>query len=139
MEKKLRLTIGCRARIITIEEKPKQTGPGFCSNEDSWRSGYGGREVLLKERSRQSFSVMLLGEGIKTLEKEKAGIVADEMAWIDEDDLELVDMDFDTNLDYMDWYQEHEDEFCFDCGAWFPENGRDGASCPNQKCPGRYN
>ena len=58
------------------------------------------------------------------------------MAWIDEEDMVLVDSDFDTNLDFIDWYQEHEDEFCPDCGAWFPENGRNNVVCPNQKCPG---
>lgn len=129
-----RLTVGCRTRILTIEEKPKQTGSGFVSNEDSWRKEFGGREVLLVERSHGSFDVLLLGEGVRTLEKEKAGIVDDEMAWIDEDDMELIDRDFTTNLDYIDWYQEHADDFCPDCRVWFPDNGRDDASCPNQKC-----
>ncbi len=136
MKKKQRLTVGCRAHIITIEEKPKQTGPGFYGNEESWREDYGGREVLLVERSHGTFDVMLLGKGVKELKKKDPHTVVDKMAWIDEEDMVLVDSDFDTNLDFIDWYQEHEDEFCPDCGAWFPKQKMDEASCPNQKCPG---
>ena len=103
-----RLTIGCRTRIITIKEKPKQEGSGHASNEDFWRRQYGGREVLLKERSHRSFSVMLIGNGVKELKKEDPNTITSEMAWVPEEDMELVNRDFDTNLDFMDWYQDNE-------------------------------
>ena len=137
MEKKHRFTVGCRARILTLAEKPPQTETkdGHYMNESSWRKDYGDREVILVERSHGTFTVMLLGEGVKKLKKEDPHTVDDEMAWIDEEDMVLVDKDFDTNLDFIDWYQEHEDEFCGDCGAWFPENGRDWFLCPNKECP----
>ena len=141
MEKKQRLTIGCRARIITIEEKPKQTGSEFFANESSWREGYGGREVLLEERNQGDFSVMLLGKGVKELKKKDGHTIDGGMAWVPEEDMVFVNKDFDANLDFIDWYQEHEDEFCPDCGVWFPENGglnedETDVLCPNQKCPG---
>ncbi|KKN33243.1 hypothetical protein LCGC14_0805820 [marine sediment metagenome] len=136
MKKKQRLTIGCRARILTIKEKPKQTGPRFFANESSWRESFGGREVLLVERSQSDFSVMLLGKGVKDFKRKDPNTADGGMAWVPESDMVLINKDFDTNLDFIDWYQEHEDEFCPDCGAWFPENDGMDTVCPNQKCPG---
>ena len=135
MRKKQRLTIGCRARILTLKEKPKQTSvDGHYMNESSWRRDYGGREVLLAERTSGSgdFSVMLLGKGVKELKRKDPNTIVNQMAWVSEEDMVWVNSDFNTNLDFIDWYQENEEEFCPDCGAWFPENGLDDVSCP--KC-----
>ncbi len=134
MKKKQRLIIGSRARILTLKEKPKQVGPEFFKNEESWREEFGGREVLLVKRSSGDgdFSVMLLGKGVKELKRKDPHTVKDRMSWVPEEDMVLVDRDFDANLDFIDWYQEHEEEFCPDCGAWFPENETDDALCP---CP----
>lgn len=139
-----RMTIGCRCRIKTLEEMPQRKGPTHYSNEHSWREEYGGREILLLERSSSGgFSFMLLGKGVTELKRETTGIVSGKCAWIDEDNLVLVDADFDTNLDFIDWYQENEDNFCGDCGAWFPDNMKredpddgDNYRCPNPECPG---
>jgi hypothetical protein len=58
------------------------------------------------------------------------------MAWIPEEDMKLINADFDTNLDFMDWYQEHEGDFCPDCGAWFPDRGRIDPSTDKEfECP----
>jgi hypothetical protein len=126
-KKKPRLTIGCRARMLNTSHR-----------------SYAGHEVLLKERnSNGDFAVMILGKNVKELEKEKSGIVENEIAWVSESALELVDKDFDTNLDFMDWYEQHENDFCPDCLAWFPGNsgfmGKDPKTgkylkCPNKKC-----
>jgi hypothetical protein len=121
-----RLTIGCRARILTLIERPSRNGKkGHFLNEDSWRRNYGGREVLLIERTTGGdFSVMLLGKGVTKLKRKDPNTVVNKMAWIPEEDLVLVDRNFDKNLDFIDWYQEHEDDFCPDCGTWFPDRGR---------------
>jgi len=125
--KKQRLTIGCRARIL---------------KESSWYEDIGEQEILLKERSSGGdFAVIVLGKGVKELEKEKTGIVENEVAWVSERDMKLINRDFDTNLDFMDWYVEHEDDFCSDCLGWFPNNGREDPEtgedfkCPSKECP----
>ena len=125
-----RLTIGMRCRFIS--EKAK---------DHSWAE-YAGHDVLLKERSSGGdFSVMILGQA--ELKKEDPKTVMNEVAWVSEDELEFVNSRFKANLDFMDWYEEHSDDFCGDCGAWFPDNGRlnpetdDDYVCPNERCPGR--
>lgn len=123
-----RLTIGMRCRF-----RPKRS---------SWKE-YTGHECLLQERSGKEFSVMVLAKGKNVrLEKEKTGVVINQVAWVAPGDLEYVDSKFKSNLDFMDWYEEHEEDFCGDCGAWFPgysmagEEGFEEARCPNEKCPG---
>lgn len=127
-----KLTVGCRARILTLKEKPKQRG-----NDSSWRKSYGGREVLLSERCAGEFSVMLLGEGVTKLKMEASNIVEDEMAWVPESDMVWVNSNFKANLEFIDWYEENEDNFCPNCGTWFPEIGsmdEDGIECVCSKC-----
>lgn len=125
-----RLTIGMRCRFIS-----KKT------EDHSWAE-YADRECLLKERSSGGdFSVMVLGQ--EELKKEDPKTVLNEVAWVSEDDLEFVNAKFKANLDFMDWYEEHEEDFCGDCLAWFPDRGRldpetdEDHVCPNEKCPGR--
>ena len=134
-KKQHRLTVGCRVRFLTIKEKPLNRKNGFI-NEGHWRQEYGGREVLIQERGGSGdLSVILLGKGVKELKKEDANTVDGAMAWVPESDLVLVDDDFDKNLDFIDWYEEHEEDFCPDCGAWFPDNDRIDDICPSKKCP----
>ena len=130
MKKKTRkLTIGMRARF---KDNTSWT--------DEYHKEYRGKECLLEERSNGSFSVHILGQ--KKLIKKDPNTITGGVAWVDEECLEFVDAKFKANLEFMDWYQEHEDEFCGDCGAWFPDNGRmdgktgDDYRCPNEKCPG---
>jgi hypothetical protein len=128
-----RLTIGMRCRFKVA-----------WAATHSW-SEYAGHECLLQERSSTGgFSVMVLGEGKNVeLKKEDPTTVVNQVAWVNEEELEHINSDFGTNLDFMDWYQEHEEDFCGDCGAWFPNSGGiDPATdedyvCPNRECPGR--
>ena len=125
-----RLTLGMRAKFVPH--------PG---GNTSWDE-FTGQECLLKERSSSGgFAVMVLGQS--ELKKEDPKTIENQVAWVDEGELEFVNADFDTNLEFMDWYQENDDNFCGDCGAWFPHNGmmdpeteRDHV-CPNEKCLGR--
>jgi len=137
MTKPRRLTIGMRCRIKTLKEVPSRNGKkGFVGNEDTWRRDYGGQHVFLKERSGGEFSVMLIGEKFtneRILPIETTGVIENEMAWVSESDLAFVNADFDANLDYMDWYEGNENDFCGDCGAWHPDLS---VRCPNPGCPG---
>lgn len=123
----MRLTVGMRCRI-----KPSSSWYNDAETEIN--------EVLLEKRSGNSFS--FLGLGQEELKKEDPQTVTGGGAWIDEDDLEHINSDFETNLEFMDWYQEHEEDFCGDCGAWFQEQGQwdpdteEDIRCPNEKCPG---
>ena len=125
-----RLTVGMRARFNN-----KKEGDG----SDVWRGHpwkeYQGREALLLERSSNGgFSVMVLGKGVTELKKEQTGIVENQVAWVNEEGLDFINADFDTNLDFIDWYQQHKDDFCGDCLAWRPNQDE---PCPNEDCPGR--
>jgi len=128
-KKPTKLTVGMRARFKVQEVK-----------NHSW-SDCGGCDCLLEKRSQDSFSVMILGQ--KQLKKKDPKTVVGGVAWVNEEDLEWVDSNFKANMEFIDWYEEHEEEFCGDCGAWFPDNGcydkKTGKDtvCPNEKCPGR--
>lgn len=108
--KKSRLTVGYRARILTLKEKPRNKKHlGYEGH--SWRRDYGGREVLLSERDANcGFSVMLLDRGVTKLIKDK-NIISNEMAWVPESDMAIVDDDLGTNLDFMDWYKDNEENY----------------------------
>ncbi len=138
MEKK-RLTVGCRARILPPAPKNKKDRRHF---ERSWRENYPNREVLLIERSSGGeFSVLLLvsGENVPLTQGGK-NVVDNKVAWISEEDMELVDANFSVNLDFIDWYEEHEEYYCPDCGEW--TGGELSCldidfECQNKKCPSR--
>ena len=105
-----KLTIGYRCRI-----KPSST---------SWGSkghGYENREVLLQERNDGEFSVMVLKRGKNVPLDKHWKTVTGVVAWVIPDDMELVDKDIDTNLDFMDWWEEHKEDFCPECD-WFDEH-----------------
>lgn len=123
-----RLKVGMRCRI---------------KKNSDWDE-YVGHEILLERRNGKKFSFLVLREGKNIpLEKEKAGVVENWCSWITEDELEFVDSDFERNMDFIDWYQENEELFCPDCGAWYPKYGRidpetdDYYPCPNEECPGQ--
>jgi len=106
----------------------------------SW-AGYAGNDVLLEERSQGEFSVIVLGQ--KELKKRDPKTVINQFAWVNEEDLEFINADFETNLNFIDWYQERKEDFCPDCGAWFPKQGGvdpetgEECVCPRKKCLGR--
>ena len=123
-----RLTVGCRARI-----KPSS----------SWKDhGCAKREVLLTERSGRKFAAMVLPEGKEVqLIKPKVGeesFVQNQIAWVAEEDLELVYREFDTNLELIDWAQENDENFCPDCSVFLGEdpapNWEGDYICPKCGC-----
>ena len=97
-----RLTVGYRCRI-----KP----------DSSWAEhGYANHECILKERSGAEFSVLMLKKGTNVELFRGDGTVVDECAWFTEHaDLELVDKEIDTNIRFLDWYEEAEEYKCPDC------------------------
>lgn len=103
-----KLTLGYRARI-----KP----------DSGWGDDdYANREVILAERSsNDDWSVMVLKEGVNVPLDKHWETVADEVAWIHESGLDLVDKNIEANIRFMDWWHEHEEDFCPDCG-YFDEN-----------------
>jgi hypothetical protein len=146
MTKPKRLTIGMRVRVLTIKELEKKLGKKIKADDYFWNRNDGGKHALLQERSSSGgFSILTIGDKWKNeriLPKETTGVIDGGGAWVDEDVMEFINADFDVNLDYMDWYQENEDNFCGDCGEWFPNRGvtdpKTGKDyrCPNKKCPG---
>lgn len=109
--KQHRLTVGCRVRIKTLKEKPAKRGRSVEASESYWRRTDGGHEAILLERTNDygeyaAFSFISLAKGTKKLKKDSKIIVGGG-AWIPEDDMVLVDSDFDANLDFIDWYNNH--------------------------------
>ena len=97
-----RLTIGYRCRV-----KP---GSSWCDH------GYADHECILAKRSGQDFSVVMLKKGTNVALFRGDGTVVDECAWFEEhSDLELVDKDIDTNIRFLDWYEEAKEYECPDC------------------------
>jgi hypothetical protein len=136
---KKRLTMGMRVRILTLAELSKKLGKKCKSADYYWNHYDGGKHALLQERSSGSgdFSILIIGKKWKNerfLPKETTGVIDGGGAWVNEDVMEFVNADFDVNLDYMDWYQEHENDFCGDCGIW----REDKDPCPNKDCPGNH-
>jgi len=131
-----RLTIGMRVRILTIKEMEKKLGKKVKADDYFWNRTDGGKHALLQERSSGGgFSIITIGDKWKNeriLPKETTGVIDGGGAWVDEECMEFVNADFDANLDYLDWYQENESNFCGDCGAWKGEKD----DCSNKKCPG---
>jgi len=122
-----RLTVGYRCRI-------KPEGP--------WglKDGYAGHEVILTERSRKEFSVLVLKKGKDIPLNRVDGIVVNCIAWLDEDELEFVDKNIDTNIRFIDWYAEIEEYECPDCGHLCHEeymadlDRDDDFECPKCDC-----
>jgi hypothetical protein len=143
-----RLTIGMRVRILTLAELSKKLGKkckyalrGFGGADYFWNHHYGGKHALLKKRSSGGggFSILTIGNKWKNeriLPKETTGVIDGGGAWVHEDVMEFINADFNVNLDYMDWYEEHEHDFCGDCGVWRPD--AEGTICPNKDCPGNH-
>jgi hypothetical protein len=92
------------------------------------------RHVLLCERSSNGdFSVLALEEGYTGPLKEDVSIVAGKSAWVDADELEVVDFRLKDNFGFIDWYSEVEEDVCPHCYNHIVEY--------EKKCPGcgKYN
>ena len=109
-----RLTLGYRARI----------------KSERWEE-YTNHEVLLTERSGKNFGGIVLKKGANTLLTKGTGTVIDQVAWLYPDEIEFVDSNIEANMDFIDWYEENEDNFCPDCQNFCGENA---TNCPKCGC-----
>ena len=121
--KSKKLTIGCRARMLS---------------NDHFKE-YKGYEVILTQRSSGygSFCALVINPKYngKPLPIKTTGVIENSIAWIHEQNLKLIDSNFNHNITFMDWYACAEDEFCGDCGEYIGDYWV-GSNCPNPKCPG---
>lgn len=101
-DREMKLTVGCRARL-----KP--------DSKSNWLLTLGKSDVLLTERAGDEFAALVLKENTGEL-KEDIKLIENEVAWLSERDLELVNMDFANNMRFIDWYQEAKESECPDCG-----------------------
>ena len=111
-----RLTIGCR---VKLNPKVKSTW--------DWLNGH---DLLLTERLGKEFAAIVLKKGVSMGLTEKPGMIIDnEVAWLSENELVLINADFDTNLNFIDWYQEHQADECPDCVEFGEENVKICSKC----------
>ncbi len=102
---KRRLTVGFKARLKEHHRTKRSTGYDM--------SDVCGMEVLLTERSNSgSFAILILNEKGVTKYKKSCKIIHDSLAWVEEGDLEFINDDVNTNLDFIDWYEDHECSKC---------------------------
>jgi len=94
------ITVGSRATVIS----------------DRWEE-FKGQDVLISKRNGNKFNVIVLASGVKEITLEPS-LFEDEAAWFSLDELEFVDNNLEANMAGINWYQEHQDEYCPDCGAY---------------------
>ena len=122
-DKNMRLMVGCRA---SLKKGSHWTKGKFATFEP-------GRQVLLKGRKGDDFTIFALPKGFTGELTKDIKLYDGEMSWVHKDDMKLVDVNFAANLDFLDWYAGIEDDLCGDClEAFTDEEG----ICPNPKCPG---
>jgi len=109
-----RLTVGCRASLKEGAHWAKIFEPG--------------RHVILLERDSDNFTALVLRKrfvGKLTLDIK---LTYSTVAWINENELKLVDTSFNTNLNFIDWYNEVKQDECPACGNHIVSG--------KEKCPG---
>jgi hypothetical protein len=120
-DKNARITVGCRCAF---------------KEDSSWAKDWlePGRHCLIEKRSGgDDFAVFILPKGFTDKLTKDITLHDNSVAWVHMDELELVDRDYATNLDFMDWFEEVKEDICADCGKHF--YNKDG-ECPDPKCPG---
>ena len=100
-DKQVRLTVGFRAKLKEGTHWAEDFEPG--------------RHVILGERSNESFSVLVLAKGFTGKLVHDIKLWCNSVAWIDEEDLQLVDMNLADNLSFFDWYEEVQGKICPGC------------------------
>jgi len=83
--------------------------------DSCWGRYYSNHEILLSERSHIQFGAIVLKKGKCVPLDRVDGTVVDSIAWLKEDDMELVDKCIDTNIRFVDWYAKIEEYECPDC------------------------
>lgn len=136
-----RIRVTCRKCLQKVPPKLTVGMRALMKPNKEW-SRFVGHEVLLDDRvCGGEFAVLVLGQ--KELKKKDPKTVINHIAWVPEKYLEFVDTYLEDNLAFIDWYRTHEDEFCPDCGIWFPYNGATDPKtgqdyiCPNEDCDSR--
>jgi len=92
-----------------------------------------GRQLLLSARDNEEFNALVLRKNFTGEITRDLSICVDEVAWIREDELILVDKEVAKNLDFIDWYAEVAEDMCPHCRKHVVEY--------EKKCPGcnKYN
>lgn len=104
-EESTRITLGYRCR--------------FKKDSKQWEE-YRGYECIPTERDNGEFEVLVLKKGTNVALDKEDPPYENQVAWVDEKDLEIVDRNISTNMAFVDWLQEHQDDFCPDCGGFTP-------------------
>jgi hypothetical protein len=110
-----RLTVGYRAHI---------------KQKSHWNEMFRNHDVLLEKRSGAEFAAIVLKKGFNGKLIKSVVLVIGGVAWIDEQDLELVDTNLADNLKFMDWYKEVEEDICPNCHQTVVAYG---TACPKCK------
>jgi len=120
-DKNARITVGCRCAFKKDSDWAK-----------SWFEP--GRHCIIEKRDGSDFAVFVLSKGFTGPLKRDILLYDNDVAWVPENDLELVDRNYPVNLDFLDWYQEIKEDICGDCCEAFYDHKRN--RCPNPNCPG---
>lgn len=114
-----------------------------CIERENYAMDVNNHDCILLKRSRTqgsiSWAVMVLGKsmvGRKLKKPFKQEAIWGRLAWINEDDMRLVDANIATNIKFADWASDVEDCMCPDC-YYFEESFFDDSKervCPKCKC-----
>lgn len=101
-DKNMRPTVGFRCKL-----KP----------DSHWTDDFEpGRHMILTERKDGEFHVLVLPKGFTGELVKDITLIDDSVAWIGEGELDVVDGDLYTNMSFIDWYQNVQENECPDCG-----------------------
>lgn len=112
----MKLTVGCRCRVLPT----------------SYWKEFHNQEVILIERDKSKFSFIPLENHPEMVTD--GSVYYDSCAWIEEAELELIDKNFEKNLPFIDWVEEHQDDFCPDCGTFVSSSTENEHICPRCNC-----
>jgi hypothetical protein len=88
----------------------------YLKASSSWAKHFEeGRHVLLQERDCGEFSCIVLPKGFTGKIEKKISLGRDEIAWVNEEDLVLVDKNLAENFEFMEWYAEAKEDQCPYC------------------------
>lgn len=121
-----RMTVGYKCRFKKKCEQGKQWGNGD--------------DFILETRSRGSgdFSVIFIDPNANMIVRNWKDVHGS-LAWVDEDDMELVNTDINTNIRYIDWWSVKETEVCCDCGDELAVEGEANcAACIKLELSGEF-
>lgn len=104
---------------------------GYCAKikEKSNFPEYTGYNVILNERSGSQFSAIVLAKNSSVYELNENSH-ENEIAWLDEEELEIVNTNIKRNMKFVRWYEDNKENNCPLCGT-YTEN-----LCENAKCKG---